>query len=83
MGAVADQGDFGMSHNSVVLSLRTLRAIWKGVLIMWRNPDKIVLVKEKKILGGKVAKHMHQRDLDAVLRAVHWAQKMEERDNNV
>ncbi len=54
--------------------------IWRGILLMWRNPDAIIKIKTQPFTkDGKVAKHMKQRDLDHILAAVNWAERMEER----
>jgi hypothetical protein len=49
--------------------------VWKGILFMWENPELIVKLKEQKFDDeGFIAKHIPQKDMDCVLRAINWAQ---------
>jgi len=56
--------------------------IWRGILLLWRNTDAVIKIKTQPFTtDGRVAKHMKQRDLDDIIAAVNWAERMEERSN--
>lgn len=55
--------------------------VWRGILIMWRNPQVVWYMKDgvcqnderDGLLPGKTK----QKDIDCVLAAVNWAQRQE------
>ena len=53
---------------------RVTHRVWRGVLLMWRNPDLA-----QSIQNGSLPDNIKQKDVDCVLRAVDWAQAMEGR----
>jgi len=63
--------------NAVIASGVTSR-VWRGILIMWRNPELVTLIKTEPFTeDGGVAKYMPQKNLDCVLAAVDWARRKE------
>tara|TARA_R110000824_G_scaffold60696_6_gene162069 strand:+ start:2993 stop:3196 length:204 start_codon:yes stop_codon:yes gene_type:complete len=66
-----------MSRNLIYAPSR----VWRGVLILWRQPDIIERLKTKPFDDdGHLAKHMPQKDMDCVVAAVNWAQKQEKKE---
>jgi len=60
------------------MKTKTTEKVWRGVLLMYRNPELIVIMKQDKYCeDGFLAKHMPQKDMDCILRAASWAEAHE------
>jgi|ETNvirenome_2_60_1030617.scaffolds.fasta_scaffold07420_2 hypothetical protein len=54
---------------------RVTNKVWKGILLMWSEPEIIALLKE----GTIDKKSFKQGEKDCVIRAVDWALSMKSR----
>jgi Fe-S cluster assembly ATPase SufC len=61
------------------MRLTITERVWRGVLLMWRNP-KIIELMQADDRVKKLKKHkFQQQEIDCVLRAVDWAKGNEEK----
>jgi hypothetical protein len=62
---------------------RITNKVWRGILIMWRNPQVIWYMKdgicEDDEIDGLLPDKITQKDVDCVIRAIDWARAMERR----
>ena len=61
------------------MRLTITERVWRGVLLMWRNPKIIELMQSDDRVKILKKHKFQQQEIDCVLRAVDWANGKEEK----